>query len=269
MAGTGWRWRGSALDPALYGIDPREDPASWGGRARVLSDDGARCVVRVPLPGTPDESGRLTGRPAGLGTGYLVVTRWRRTPWRELMRARVTRPRSASAAERDWNLLCLLRAAGVGTPDPLAVGTSERGAGDSVLVTRELERCLELPAWLETARGEVRRLGLAALGGTLRRIAAAGVELPRLHAEHVRLTEPACGLEILDGGACSAGPPDPAADPTAGMRRNKAPGVALASVEGARQREGADTDGAFEALLAPLRSALGDDEPAVRASTLA
>src|SRR6185503_10072654 len=96
--------------------------------------------------------GNLTGRVGPLGTGWLWLTVERRTPWTELVAARCTHPRSASLAEREWNLLCHLRANGVGTPEPLLVGT--RGAGPlarcSFLLVRALEEGAPLQRYLRT-----------------------------------------------------------------------------------------------------------------------
>ncbi len=191
------------------------------GRATVLEQDESFLRARFPLPGTPDARGRLTGRPSALGTGWAVLSLWRAAPVSACLRARLTRPRSASLAEREWNLLCHLRRQGIGTSEPLAVGArGERFlARDSFLVTRELEGALPITSWLAgEPAGPGRALGLEALGHALARLARSGVSLPRLAPEHLWLTP-------AGEGECAPGLAVPE-----GLHRKRLPGVALSEV---------------------------------------
>src|SRR5215218_170842 len=99
-------------------------------RATLVERVGGREVLRYPLPGTPDPDGKRRGPPKGAGTGYVVLHRWVASRvssyWLDAWSARMTHPRSLSFGEREWNLVCHLRAFGVNTGEPLAVG---RGAG--------------------------------------------------------------------------------------------------------------------------------------------
>ena len=99
-------------------------------------------LFRLPLPGTPlDDGGPLTSPPKGSGTGWVRLLRFDGGPKRRLWSARFTHPRSASLAERRWNLVCVLRAAGVVTPEPLAVVAEGSAVTSprSAIVWREAE----------------------------------------------------------------------------------------------------------------------------------
>ncbi|MEQ1893812.1 MAG: hypothetical protein ABL998_14825, partial [Planctomycetota bacterium] len=129
MSALRLRWNGPApmAGLAALGLDSAEkllepEPAHLT-RARELSAAPGTRRIEFALPGTPDVRGNLTGRPGELGTGFLWLTSYA-TPLGTALRARFTAPPSASLAERDWNVLCLLRAAGVGTPEPLCVGAA-------------------------------------------------------------------------------------------------------------------------------------------------
>ena len=111
-------------------------------RAEQLASIGSRERLRFPLPGTPERPGAgLTGEPEGAGTGWVVLERWRHAPLRSLFRSRLTSPRSASLAERRWNLLCHLRAHGVGTR---AGAGCERSASSCASSSRRESRS---PRW--------------------------------------------------------------------------------------------------------------------------
>jgi hypothetical protein len=178
--------------------------------------------VRFPLPGTSDVRGNLTGRPGPLGTGWVWLTAYRGA-LRELLVARCTTPRSASLAEREWNLLCHLRAHGVGTPEPLLVGA--RGPGfvsrRSFVLVRAPEDALPLSRWLRTEGvGAERARGLEAVGRALALLVGARVGVPRLALDDLWLTPSGSGeCETALGG---------------GLRKNKLPGVTLVRVRGAR-----------------------------------
>lgn len=191
-------------------------------RAEALAEGAGRAWWRFPLPGTSDARGNLTGRPGALGTGWLWLTVFRPAGWRAPLVARFSAPRSASLAEREWNLLCYLRARGIGTPEPLLVGARGNGpfARHSFLLVRALEDAFPLPRYLRTdGVGAERERTLRALGLALQLLARAGVELPEFSAEHLWLTP-------SGSGECETETPGP--------RKNKLPGVALASVAGGR-----------------------------------
>jgi hypothetical protein len=216
-------------------------------RAQALVSRAGRERLRFPLPGTPERpGGGLSGRPEGAGTGWVLLERWRRAPLLTLLRSRLTAPRSASLAERRWNLLCHLRAHGVGTPEPLAVGARGNGlvSRDSFLVTREVEGFEPVPDWLaREERPDARRRGLRALGELFCKLKVAGVALPDLAPEHVLITAPAAR-----GEGCGSAPA------FGGLRRNRLPSTCLVDVTG----------GTIQAALPPdrlVRMLRGVDRP--------
>lgn len=199
-------------------------------RAQELASDDGMVLLRCPLPGTPGPGGPPSGRPRGAGTGWVVLRRYRRASLGELLRARFTRPRSDSLASREWNLLCHLRAAGVTTPEPLAVGGEPHPlfSRRSVLVTRELGGMRPAPDWFaREADPTRRRLGLRALGLALARLFRSGADLPRLAAGDLWLADPE-GPEGPQG--CGEAPL------AAGLGWRRLPEVAVASVRGGRLR---------------------------------
>ncbi len=149
-------------------------------------------VVRYPLPGTPDAKGRLTGRPSGVGTGFVVMHRFTNAGLRRSWRARLTSPRSLSIAEREWNLLCHLRGHGVNTPEPLAVG-AESGAvfgRRSFLIVRELDGLEPLNERWRTSGLRERSWLARAVGLALERTFRCGVVLPNLSVDAIRVGRP-------------------------------------------------------------------------------
>jgi len=204
-------------------------------RAREVRRDAESVLLRVSLPGTPDARGHLTGAPRGAGTGFVYLRRYRAASARRRLEARFTRPRSESLAEREWNLLCHLRAAGVTTPEPLAVGGERRAlfSARSFLVTRELDGMLRAERWFAgEPDARARRLALRAIGLCLRRVVRSGAFLPRLSTEHVFLdaSEPAAHAECdrpAEVGGLGAGT-------GAALRWRRLPEVAIASVRGGR-----------------------------------
>ncbi|MEX1024750.1 MAG: hypothetical protein WD226_06690 [Planctomycetota bacterium] len=162
---------------------------------------------RLPLPGTPGADGRLTGPPRGAGTGWLELWRWRG--------GAVFGPRPA---DRTWNLLCSLRAAGVATPMPLFVAADGLFERSSVLLLRELEGYSPwLAAW-RAATPRDRRLLERALEAFVARLARAGVRADGFVLDDVRVAPKAVEDEALDGGA------DCAALAIAGLREERARG---------------------------------------------
>ena len=222
------RWSGSAPAAGLAALGVRDPEvlltadAGRLARARELpAAPGARRLA-FALPGTPDARGNLTGRPGELGTGWVWLTS-HCPALGSLLRARFGSPRSASLAEREWNVLCMLRAAGVGTPEPLCVGALGSGlvARRSFLVVRALEDAFPFPRWLATdGLGAERERGLQALGALLARLARTGLVLPELAPEHLWVTPSGSGECETEG---------------AGLRKNKLPGVSVADVRGARR----------------------------------
>jgi hypothetical protein len=216
-------WAGEAQALSALGLESSallfEPGRALSPRLEVLEETPTRTRIAFPLPGTADLHGRLTGKPGPLGTGWLWLTAFRGDLGGAL-RARFTAPRSASLAEREWNLLCHLRAHGVGTPEPLLVGA--RGVGlvstRSFLVLRAPEGALAFPRWLRTdGHGAARARGLEALGKTLAALERAGVVLPRLTLADLCVTP--------SGGGCED-------EPAGAARRNRLPGVTLVCVRG-------------------------------------
>jgi len=172
------------VDLASLGADCFEDLMGWteglvgAARAELVSEGSGWKLWRVPLPGTPDDSGKVTEAPKGSGTGWIRIKRFEGGGLTEVMRARLKQPRSSSFAVKEWNILCQLRERGVPTQEPLAVGEVSAAlfSPSSVLVTRELESVLPMDAWL-SERGDTRsRARLSrALGVFFRRVFAAGV----------------------------------------------------------------------------------------------
>lgn len=237
------------LVPGLSALGAESVDDLMGTRGRMLDEDRAERVssgsgfvlLRVPLPGTPDEGGRrgaLTGRPRGAGTGYVFVRRYSRAGlWPSLV-ARFTAPRSASLAEREWNLLCHLRGAGVATPEPMAVASAPAGVVSrrSVVVTRALEDVLPALEWFaKPQEPEVRRRAVRALGDVLARIVSSGTYLPELTPKHLFVAP-----VDLERGCFGSG-----------LRLRRVPGIAVGSVRGGRLR-GKIGVGELQRMLARL-----------------
>lgn len=247
-------WGAPGLGLAALGLASSE-PLFEGAaaelpRSQSLEPGPARVRLRFALPGTPDVRGNLSGRPGPLGTGWLELCVFR-GDWRALWRARSTHPRSASLAEREWNLLCHLRAHGVGTPEPVLVGARGRGlvSPHSFLLVRAPEDAFPLLRWLRTdGIGAERERGLEALGKALALLRHAGVELPQLAAEHLWLVPSGSGECETQG--------------QGGLRKNKLPGVILVDVRGGRIGGPGRAGLALEGLLADLEAACSAEERA-------
>jgi len=216
------------------------------GLVRVDPPAASSETFRYPLPGTPDASGRLTGRPCGAGTGWVRLRRFERAGLREALSARLGTPRSLSLAEREWNLICHLRANGVGAPDPMAVGR-EGGAvfaQRSFLVTRELDGfrpLTELAA--EELATEARHRIARAVGLCLARLFRSGTHLPELDAQHVLISRVPAPGERSERPECT------------GLAFGRLPEVVLTGLEGGRIGR-APTAKERERLLARIRSSL-------------
>ena len=224
-------------------------------RARRVWDGPGGSVLRYPLPGTPGEDGRRRGRPGGAGTGWLRLRRFHGGGWMRHLAARLTAPRSASLAERAWNLACCVRAAGVGTPELMAVGSAGQGllARRSFLVTRELEGYEDLATWLaQPLSPAARAKGARALGAALGKLLGAGLVLPELGPAGLFLSieadEPGwAGTACADHG--SGGP-----------RKNRLPSVVVGSFASGRLSR-ADLEGRARDLLARLWRGLDAERP--------
>ena len=156
-----------------------------GARVERIEAVPGRTLLRVPLPGTPDAQGRRLELPRGAGTGWLRAHVYERGALSRFA-SRWGAPPSSSPAARRWNLLCRLRAQGVGAPRPLALLEAGRGLGQvSVCVEAELAGFEPLPRWLARARGAARGRGLRALGLALAALDRSGVRLARARAERV------------------------------------------------------------------------------------
>jgi len=230
-------------------------------RAMEIAGDGAGALWRLPLPGTVGADGRRHEKPRGAGTGWMRLRRWSDGSWAELLRARFTEPRSASLAERAWNVACHLRANGVGTPDLVAVGA--RGGGlvsrRSFLMLRELDGFETLERWLaQEISLPSRRRGAIAIGSALGKVLRAGCVLPRLDARTLHLSiEP-------DVAACLA--------ESGGEKRNRMPSVVVSALEDARIDAAAPRRRARELLrlldAEARRAAASSTAPVLRGRTL-
>jgi len=203
-----------------------------GDRAEVLRAEGVYTHVRVPRPGTPDASGKRRELPGGAGTGWMRLHLWRDVPL-EVVRARLSAPRSTSHAARRWNLACHLLASGVVAPRPLALVERTRGLRTtSVMVEAELEGFEPLPRWLaRMPAGPARTRGLRSIALALGALLRSGASLRGCRAEDVLLAddEPAlsdCGVERL-----AALQADLARWRARGLVRARLPAVAFAGLD--------------------------------------
>jgi hypothetical protein len=210
-------------------------------RAHILRADREARILRIPLPGTPDANGRMQGAPRGAGTGWIHVRRYHDATTCSWVKARFTHPRSESLAAREWNLLCHLRAAGVATPEPMALVEvpAVLFANHSCLVTRELEDSEPLLSALAGADASERVHLLRAVSSMLARLFRSNTYLKRFRSRHLYvsrsgtqalLAEDACAAEqILAVQATSCGN-----GPVAGMDWGKLPEIVVASVRSGR-----------------------------------
>ena len=212
-------------------------------RARAVAEWRGETVTRVPLPGTSDHAGRRREPPRGAGTGWMLVHGFSGGA-AELARARFTRPRSSSLAARRWNLLCHLRAHGIGAPEPLAMGErpGPLAAVQSFLVVRELTGWEPLPRFLREARDRQRRLGLTALGLTIAALFRCGAWLPETTADDVLVRRGEAGGADAGEESCAALEIERLRGERDAMRalrleRVRLPGVALTALRRARLLE--------------------------------
>lgn len=250
MAQTELRLWPGVPDLAALGASSFDDLMGRAGgrletedRGTVVHRTARHLVLRLPLPGTPDAQGRVHERPRGAGTGWVYLTRYVGGRVSERLDARLSAPRSTSFAARDWNLICHLRGAGVGTPEPLAMGEVVRPvfSRTSFLMTRALDDMQPLPEWLVKHTGtDERRHAALALGLFLGRLVGSRVHLPWLEAAHLYLSAAgSADSPHVEDDACAARKiaalvrgPEPELIPGAVFR--ELPGVALGSVRSGR-----------------------------------
>ena len=191
-------------------------------RERVVSAAAGEVLVLVPLPGTPDERGVQHERPRGAGTGLLWVRRFEARPI-ELLRARLTRPRSTSLAAREWNLICHLQAHGVGAPQLVALGEGARG--ESFVAMRVLEGFETLERWLAAwTSPSARRHAVRSLGRALAALFRSGTWLPALSLADIWIASGPLPLECaaLELEALRA-----RSELVRGLQRRRLPSIAL------------------------------------------
>ena len=216
------------------------DPEQLGPRATLIGERAGARHLRLPLPGTPDARGERLEPPRDAGTGWLHLHRYDGGGLRALT-ARLTVPRSTSLAARHWNLICHLRAHGLGAPELVALGERRGAAGvtASFLITRELDGCTPLDRLAEEGLDERdRRRTARALGLALRGLFRAGVWLPELRPGDVLVRRGAVG----EGEDCAALElehlrRDARLLSNLGLRRARLPAVAFANLRRGRVLE--------------------------------
>jgi len=169
--------------------------------------------------------------------GELLVRVWKRAGLAERLSARFTRPRSASLAEREWNLVCHARANGLGTPEPIAVGAVRAPlfAEQSFFVAVPPRNVIGLAAWMKARLpGDVRARGAQALLAAIERAATCGLQLELEREEDLVLSaEEGLGAS----GAHEPGDCSPAGQLSARtsrpLQRNALPSVYLLDFSGA------------------------------------
>lgn len=128
------------------------------------------------------------------GSFGMFLKREHRIPWRQRLASFRAGFGFVSRSAREARLLELLRQAGVGCPEVLAVG--EEG-GRAFLLLREQKDAIDLRAFLVDHRQ--RRELACALGAALARMHAAGFSHPELFAKHVLVsTDPERRFCLLD-----------------------------------------------------------------------
>ncbi|MFT5289025.1 MAG: hypothetical protein ACI8QS_001205 [Planctomycetota bacterium] len=255
-------------------------------RARLVASEGAFERLLLPLPGTPLEpGGSMTESPRGAGTGWVQLDRWRRVPLGTLLGLRFGNPRSSSVADRQWNLLCHLRAQGIGTPEPLAVGARGKGlvCRDSFLVTRAFEEGTvsldQLVAGGDQGEPSPDAMEHAAkaLIVVLRALGDARVNLPELDARGFWLRfsphvhdpkieadkDAGCGLSQLASWRADRA--------MAGLSRDPRPAVFVSNVGGGRllsRPSGAFLNQLLDSIEVSLSAAVGDANGSARQAAL-
>ena len=202
-------------------------------RASLWSARTGEQHLRLPLPGTPGADGQRREPPRGAGTGWLHLHRYGDRGTRALA-ARLTAPRSTSLAARHWNLICHLRAAGVGAPELVVLGEGRPAVGpwSSFVVTRELDGFTPLDRLIEGGlAGRRRRLVLRSVGLALRGLFRAGAWLPQLTPADI-LVQTSAARDSEVAADCAALElenlrRDGRALRALGLRRTRLPGVAF------------------------------------------
>ncbi len=228
------------LDPACAARTAASGSAGLvtGSRRRLLERRGSALRYLLPLPGTPTATDPMPEKPRGAGTGWLRVHAYASgsATFAEAFAARTRHPRSTSLAARDWNLVCHLRANGLGAPEPIALLENRHGAlkRDSVFVMRELDGFQPAPQWFSAQRSPVqRRLAVRSLAASFRSLFRAGVWLAQLEPNDVWIAQPeastACAAEELQSMAHIS-----QFARARGFRRQKLPAVAFVRFDGGR-----------------------------------
>ncbi len=181
---------------------------------RFLPPDLAVAIVRLADPGAAESTlhwGRnyiyRTELPTGAGTVPVAVKQFRGGGLRERRR----RARGEGKAARSWRVARVMAAAGLPTPEPVMLLEAVDPAGPSYYVCRAVEGAVEARYLLRAANAGEERARfpevdfpafLDALGGTLRRLHAAGLWHRDVTAGNVLLLPGAAGapprLWLLD-----------------------------------------------------------------------
>ncbi len=113
----------------------------------------------------------------------VFLKREHRVAWRDRWASAWAGCGFVTKSRREYRLLQQLAAAGVGCPEPVAVGEH---SGRAFLLLREVPDGVDLRRHLAACRDPARRRALAAaLGRALARVHAAGFDHPDLYAKHV------------------------------------------------------------------------------------
>lgn len=239
-------------------------PDQLDPRAELVGEREGSQHLRLPLPGTPHADGDRSEAPRGAGTGWLHLHRYSGAGLSSLV-SRLTTPRSSSLAARHWNLICHLRAHGVGAPELVALGEAARGPWTSFVITRELEGFTPASALIETGLAErERRLALRSVGLALRGLYRCGAWLPHLGLENVWIqTDAARGPDACGVIELESLQRDARTLRALGLRRTRLPAVAFTEFRRARVLDGvrpARRVRQLEALAAELPPSVGRGE---------
>ncbi len=198
VGGLRWRLPSELRELLLDDNGLRFDEWLRGGQARVVKNAGPRAVYEVRLPGL-----------------HFFVKHNRAGGVRSRLRSWLRPDKALGEYERTLEVA----RRGVPTYAPLAAGVSERGDGDSFLLTVALEETCqlntflerELPSWPEPRRTRIRQRIAVALGELLARMHGAGLMHDDLHPGNILLRRDADvpHLFLIDLHAVRLGePPD-------------------------------------------------------------
>jgi hypothetical protein len=182
---------------AYLEINPRYQP--------VLEQQGlasAPQLLELPaviVSGHPNRNvSRITvGTSSSALSAFLKLEH--RVPWRDRLANAWAGFGLVSRSHREFRLLRSLQGAGVGCPDPIAVG--QDGRGRAFLIVREVAGALDLRMFLHgrKATSPYHRLRFARrLGEALARLHDAGFDHPDLYAKHVLVDPVSESIRFLD-----------------------------------------------------------------------